>query len=145
MIHGNRSPSPWLSEFLNIKIRNPRFPLPAPRSHNSHSRSIDFEFSFPTTFVLQKVDNSEIILEKLVENPYTKNRNPNFFCSFSLQTSFTYKYLFDKRKNIIAINTNMDLNNMNPIGDSAIATNLNTSHIFPSYHCIHVVKNEHHS
>jgi hypothetical protein len=36
MIHGNRSPSPWLSEFLNIKIRNPCSPLPAPRSHNSH-------------------------------------------------------------------------------------------------------------
>jgi hypothetical protein len=32
MIHGNRSPSPWLSEFLNIKIRNPRSLLPAPRS-----------------------------------------------------------------------------------------------------------------
>jgi hypothetical protein len=40
MIHGNRSPSPWLSEFLNIKIRNPSSPLPAPRSHNSHSHVV---------------------------------------------------------------------------------------------------------
>jgi hypothetical protein len=32
MIHGNRSHLPWLSEFLNIKIRNPRSLLPAPRS-----------------------------------------------------------------------------------------------------------------
>jgi hypothetical protein len=39
MIHGNRSPSPWLSEFLNIKIRNPRSLLPAPHSHNSHPRA----------------------------------------------------------------------------------------------------------
>jgi hypothetical protein len=40
MIHGNRFPSPWLSEFLNIKIRNPRSPLPAPRLHNSHPRIV---------------------------------------------------------------------------------------------------------
>jgi hypothetical protein len=30
---------PWLSEFLNIKIRNPCSPLPAPYSHNSHPRA----------------------------------------------------------------------------------------------------------
>jgi hypothetical protein len=36
IIHGNRSPSPWLLAFLNIKIRNPHSPLPAPRSLNSH-------------------------------------------------------------------------------------------------------------
>jgi hypothetical protein len=29
MIHGNRSPSPWLSEFLNIKIKNPHSLLQA--------------------------------------------------------------------------------------------------------------------
>jgi hypothetical protein len=43
MIHGNRSPSPWLSEFLNIKIRNPRSLLPAPRSP-LHARTIAIPF-----------------------------------------------------------------------------------------------------
>jgi hypothetical protein len=32
MIHGNRSPSPWLSKKLNLKIKNPRSPLPTPCS-----------------------------------------------------------------------------------------------------------------
>jgi hypothetical protein len=32
MIHGNRSPLPWLSKNLNIKIKNPHSLLPAPRS-----------------------------------------------------------------------------------------------------------------
>jgi hypothetical protein len=32
IFHGNRSPSPWFSEIINIKIRNPCSPLPAPCS-----------------------------------------------------------------------------------------------------------------
>jgi hypothetical protein len=52
MIHGNRSHLPWLSEFLNIKIRNPRSLLPAPRSHNSHPLAGDNFITQPTQSTL---------------------------------------------------------------------------------------------
>jgi hypothetical protein len=60
MIHGNRSPLSWLSEFLNIKIRNPRSPLPAPRSHNSHPLCkpvciFKYEFIFCMVFFCQSL------------------------------------------------------------------------------------------